>query len=104
MGRVAVIPQDVVPYRRKRYDLTRGFLPSGAKGGAISPRLGNLYSRFPLSHRSCCDGFCKSPKRVQRPESSQVAHPSLFEGWDSTAFSCLGFSPCFETRKSTAPL
>jgi len=32
------------------------FTPSGAKDGAISPRLANRYSRFALSHRSCGDG------------------------------------------------
>jgi hypothetical protein len=36
---------------------------SRAKGGAVSPRLANRYSRFALSHRSCGDGFCQSPKR-----------------------------------------
>jgi hypothetical protein len=36
---------------------------SRAKGDAVSPRLANRYSRFALSHRSCGDGFCQSPKR-----------------------------------------
>jgi hypothetical protein len=47
------------------------------QGGAISPRLGNLYSRFPLSHRSYGDGFCMPPKREQPLERSQVPHPSF---------------------------
>jgi hypothetical protein len=49
---------------------------SRAKGGAISPRLGNRYGRFPLSHRSCGCGVDAPAKREQRLERSQVPHPS----------------------------
>jgi hypothetical protein len=58
-------------------DLESHLLPSRAKDGAISPRLGNRYSRFPLSHRSCYDGFCGQLQREQRPERSQLTYSAL---------------------------
>ena len=48
-------------------------MPRRAKDGAISPRLGNRYSRFPLSHRPCAYEVWGTPQKVQRPERSQVA-------------------------------
>jgi hypothetical protein len=50
-------------YRSKPDPHVLSLVLSRAKGGAVSPRLANRYSRFALSHRSCGDGFCQSPKR-----------------------------------------
>lgn len=99
---LAVVCQDVVPIK------TRGFgvllRPSRAKDGAISPRLGNRYTRFPLSHRSCCDGFRGKVQREQRPEISQLATSSIFHNLSERRRSklCLyeGFVFWFGARKT----
>jgi hypothetical protein len=69
---------------------------SRAKGGAISPRLGNRYGRFPLSHRSCGCGVDAPAKREQRLERSQVPHPSrvLCGRVGITVSSLLGADEC----------
>jgi hypothetical protein len=51
--RVPVDVQDIAPNSEGKIGTPRDvFLVNGhAKDGAINPRLGNLYGRFPLSHR-----------------------------------------------------
>jgi hypothetical protein len=64
-------------------DLESHLLPSRAKDGAISPRLGNRYSRFPLSHRSCYDGFCGAAAladNIQSENSETKTKTGQYEG------------------------